>query len=467
MPTSAPEPTETVHTHQTASPVEPLVESVRRAIDSGDYQTLHPTLATLHPADFADLLEYLDRDARRSLLTALQETLPIAVLAELDGGIRDEVLDLLPDRFLSQALGQLDSDDAVDIVEDLDPREAKSLLSQVETGARWAVEDALRYPQYSAGRLMERAFVALPEGFQVGQAIDFMREAETLPSDFYVLYLVDTQFRPVGTVALSRLMRAPRATQLSAIATREITSYPPEMDQEELAYRFRQYGLVTVPITDARSGRLLGVVTVDDVVHVIDEEAEDDLLKLVGLAGGESDMQESLVVTARSRFVWLFVNLLTAIAAAIVIFYFQDAIDERALLAVLLPIVASMGGNAGTQTLAVAVRALATKTLARANAWRYVRKEALVGLINGIAFALIAGAGASLIFPDEGWLLGLAVALAMVVNLLVAALSGTLIPLTLQRLGVDPANASTVFLTTITDVIGFLAFLGLAVWLLA
>lgn len=444
------------------TPAERLVGLVREAIEGEALGAVAAALRELHPADLADLIEYLDRDDRRSLVEGLDSLFTPAVLSELNEEVRENIIDWLPDAQVQSAFEALEADDAADLAEDFDEEEKARYLSAVDESERALLEAQLAYPDYSAGRLMSRNFVVTPEGWTVGQAIDYLRaeENEELPTDFFQVYLIDPAYRPIASVALSRIMREAREIPLKSIAWDQLRSFAPTYDQEELAYKFRQYGLVEVPVVEEGSGRMLGVVTVDDVLHVIDEEAEDDMLKLVGLQGGESDVQAGWWRTSRSRFIWLFVNLVTVVIAAAVIAQFSGLIETYGTLAVLLPIVASMGGNSGTQTLAVAVRGLATKELSLQNAGVFVRKELLVGLFNGAAFALITAMAVLVIYREPA--LALTIALAMVLNLTVAPLSGTLIPIALERNGIDPANASAVFLTTITDVVGFFAFLGLA-----
>ena len=456
-------PDETQIKTRELTPAEALLDPVRDALVTGNISTLRQELSQLHPADFADLVEYLDASDRKALVHQQNALFTPDVLTEMNTGVRESVINWLPDLAVSAALKALEADDAVDLAEELSDAELARYLSGVEASERASIEQSLAYPEYSAGRLMSRDFVVAPQNWTVGETLDFLRaeENDSLPREFYQLYLIDPAYRPIATVSLSRVMREARAVKLADLVQGEaLRSFSPTYDQEELAFKFRQYHLVEAPIVEEETGRIVGVVTVDDVLEVIDEEAEDDLLKLVGLQGGESDVQVRWWATARSRFVWLFVNLATVVIAAAVIAQFSDVIEMDGRLAVLLPIVASMGGNAGTQTLAVAVRGLATKDLSLKNATPFVRKELFVGFINGLGFAFIAAMAVILIYGEP--MLGLVIAISMVLNMLIAPLSGALIPIALERNGIDPANASAVFLTTITDVVGFFAFLGLA-----
>ena len=379
------------------------------------------------------------------------------MIAYLDPAVREEAIEQLGPRGLARALSALDSDDAVEIFEDLDEEFQSRILATLPKAYRTLLEESLSYPEDSAGRLMQRETVTVPSAWTVGETIDYMREAEELPDDFYDLFVVSPLHKPIGSIPLSRVLRTKRPVRLTEIMETDLHVMPVDMDQEDVAYQFRQYGLVSAPVVDG-AGRLLGVITVDDVVHVIDEEAEDDLMKLGGVS--ETDLYVAVFDTAKARLSWLVVNLLTAVLASLVIGFYEETIEKVVALAVLMPIVASMGGNAGTQTLTVAVRAIAMKDLTAANALRFVGKELLVGAFNGVVFALLAGLVAWLWFSSPG--LGIVIAAAMIVNMIVAGLSGTLIPLGLERIGVDPAIASSVFLTTVTDVVGFLSFLGLA-----
>jgi len=435
-----------------------LVRRVETALDEGRPEEARLLVATLRPGDAADVFEALPRDDRESLAEALGAGLDPEVLTELDGAILEDILGRLSPSYLARLILELDSDEAVYVLENMDDEAREETLRFVPAPDRATVLESLSFPEESAGRLMQRELIAVPAYWTVGQVIDYCRETRDLPDEFYEIYVIDPRHRPIGHVPLNRLLRTRRPKLLREIMDEDSTLIPVEMDQEEVAFQFRQYRLASAPVVDA-DGRLVGVITFDDIVDVVEEEAEEDLMRLSGVAA-ESDLFEPALRTARTRSTWLFVNLLTAILASIVIAFFDGTIEQMVALAVLLPIVASMGGNAGTQTLTVAVRALATRELTAANAVRIVGKEAVVGGLNGIVFAILMGLIASLWFQSPG--IGLVIASAMVINLLVAGLAGILIPLGLARAGIDPAVAASVFLTTITDVIGFLAFLGLA-----
>jgi magnesium transporter len=434
-----------------------LAEAVSDALDQGDEMQARALADELHEADLADLLEYLDRDERLQLIKVLGADFDLEVLTFLDVAVREEIIEALEPLHIAASLSDLDSDDAVDIMEDLDEEQQQRVLAALPRAERLVLEESLSFPEDAAGRIMQRELLAVPSNWTVGETIDYMRSARDLPDDFYDLYIVDPKHQPLGYVPLSRAMRTRRPVKLTEIMEENIRTVPTSMDQEEVAYLFRQYGLVSAPVVDP-AGRLVGVVTVDDVVHIIDEEAEEDLLKLAGVQ--ETDLYSAVLDTTKARFTWLLINLFTAVAASVVIALFEDTLERIVALAVLMPIVASMGGNAGTQTLTVAVRAIAMRDLSPGNALRFVWKELLVGLVNGLMFAVVAGAVAWFWFDTPS--IGLIIAAAMVINLVVAALSGALVPLGLEKVGVDPAVASSVVLTTVTDVIGFFAFLGLA-----
>nr|CAK32552.1 divalent cation transporter [uncultured organism] len=434
-----------------------LIHGVEDALEAGRDEAALALTAELHEADLADLLESLTHDERRQLIEVLGEAFYPEVLPYIDAAVREEVIDQLGPERLARLLSALDSDDAVEVFEDLDEEFQHRILTALPQAYRHILEESLSYPEDSAGRIMQREMVVIPSAWTLGETIDYMRAAEDLPDDFYDLYIVNPKHHPIGFIPLSRALRTRRPVRLTEIMETDMKVIPLTMDQEEVAYLFHQYGLVSAPVVD-EAGRLVGVITVDDVVHVIHEEAEEDIMKLAGVQ--EPDLYSAFLATTRARFPWLVVNLMTAIVASIVIGLFEATIERIVALAVLMPIVASMGGNAGTQTLTVAVRALAMKDLTEANTRRFVGKELLIGAANGLLFAVLAGLVTWLWFSSPA--IGLVIAAAMVVNMAVAGLAGTLIPIGLERMGVDPAIASSVFVTTVTDVVGFLAFLGLA-----
>ncbi|TCP62961.1 magnesium transporter [Rhodovulum bhavnagarense] len=434
------------------------VAAIRLAVAAGDRTRLGALLEPLHPADIADLLEQIDSGHRREILLLGAGFFDGAILSELDESLREEVISFMPSDVLAEAVRDLDSDDVVDLLEDLGAPQQEVILGALETADRVAVEQALTYPEFSAGRLMQREVVRAPEHWTVGEAIDHLRaNEEALPDQFYHVIVVDPGMRPVGYVTLGKLLSSRRSVRLSELFEDSFRTIPVTQPESEVAYAFNQYHLISAPVVDD-AGRLVGVVTIDDAMNVLDEEHEEDILRLAGV--GESSLSDRVVETTRQRFPWLFVNLMTAIVASLVIAQFEGAIAQVVALAVLMPIIASMGGNAGTQSLTVAVRALATKDLTGSNVWRVVRREVAVGLINGAIFALVMGCVGLVWFGSAA--LGGVIAAAMVINLGVAALAGILIPVTLDRLGVDPALASGTFVTTVTDVVGFFAFLGLA-----
>jgi len=431
--------------------------AVTRAIDEGNGRRLYRLIRPLHPADFADLIERCSGEERRLLVTVVGRFFDPDILAELDETVREEIIPYLGDEILAQAVAALPSDDAVDILGELDAAEQARVLMAIPERDRVLAEEGLSYEDESAGRLMQRETVAVPRHWTVGQTIDFLRTHNELPDDFYDLFVIGSDHRPLGKLALSRLLRAKRPVLVADIMEARFHRVLVHMDQEDVAMLFRQYGLVSAPVVD-EDDILIGMITVDDVVDVIDEEAEEDLMRLGGVA--EDDLHGGLVVTTRSRFSWLAVNLVTAIVASGVIGAFETTIEKMVALAVLMPIVASMGGNAGTQSLTVAVRALAMRELTATNAAKFVIKETTVGSLNGVALALLAGGVSWIWFGDPQ--IAAVLALAMVINLVVAGFCGTMIPIGLDRMKFDPAIASTVFLTTVTDVVGFFAFLGLA-----
>ena len=419
-------------------------------------------LRDLHHADTADLLEHLSADDRVRVVETLRDDFDPEILSELDETIREQVVDTLGLDEVAAALVEMDSDDALEVIEELNEEEQQQILGAIPAGERTLIEEGLAYPQDSAGRLMQREVVTVPEFWDVGQTIDFLRQNadaddNALPDQFYDIFIVDPKHRPVGTLSLSRLLRTPRSTGVGDVMEPEMKLLSVMTDQEDVAYVFRQRDLVSAPVIDD-AGRLVGTITIDDVVDVIHEEHEEDIMRLGGVK--EDDFYEATLDTTKARFTWLLVNLGTAVLASMVIGLFDATLEQMVALAILMPIVASMGGNAGTQTLTVSVRALAMKELTPTNANRVVGKELLVGAFNGVLFAVLTGGVAWFWFGSP--MLGVVIGLAMIVNMLVAGLAGTTIPLALDRMGVDPAVASSVFLTTVTDVVGFFVFLGLA-----
>jgi len=433
------------------------VAQILFALDRDDRDALVELMDPLHPADIADLLEQINAYDRGRLIRLYDKEFDGDILSELDESIREEVISALNPEVLADAVRDLDSDDVVDLLEDLEEPQQEAILDALEDSDRVAIEQSLSYPENSAGRLMQREVVTAPEHWTVGQAIDHMREAEELPEQFYHVVIVDPRMHPVGQVTLGRLMSSRRTKPLIEILEDTFQVIPVGQDEEDVAYAFNQYHLISAPVVD-EGGRLVGAITIDDAMAVLDEEHEEDILRLAGV--GEGSLSDRVSETTKQRFPWLAVNLATAIFASLVIAQFEATIAQFVALAVLMPIVASMGGNAGTQSLTVAVRALATRDLTGSNVWRVIRREVLVGLINGGIFAVVMGVIGVVWFGTP--MLGVVIAAAMVINLVVAGLAGTVIPVILDRIGIDPALASGAFVTTVTDVVGFFAFLGLA-----
>ena len=434
-----------------------LVATITASLDKERRFEARIQVEPLRAPECADLLQLLRPELRFRLIEYMRPDFDPKILPELEGDIRDEIAEQLGTRSLANAIRRLELDDALEFFETLDEQKQSVIFEKIPAKLRDSVKEGLNFPEDSAGRLMERDFVAVPAFWTVGQIIDFLREAGDLPNDFYDIFVVDPAHRAIGTAALSRVLRSQRSIIVRDIMISGIVTVPAMMDQEEVAYLFSQQNLVSAPVTD-NANRLIGTLTVDDVLDVIQEEAEEDIMHLGGVSS--DDFYSAAVETGRSRFSWLFVNLLTAIFASIVISFFEGTIEKIVMLAVLMPIVASMGGNAGTQTMTVAVRALATKELTTSNAMRVLGKESLVGIYNGVLFALLVGCVAW--YWADSWKIGVVMAIAMIVTLILAAVSGMAIPLVLSRTGIDPAIASSVLLTTITDVVAFSVFLGLA-----
>ncbi|MDF1728325.1 MAG: magnesium transporter [Sulfitobacter sp.] len=436
------------------------ISAILYAVEIEDRERLIALMEPLHAADIADLLEQVNAFDRSRLIRLYDKEFDGEILSELDEGIREDVIAVLTPQVLQEAVRELDSDDVVDLIEDLEIDQQNQILGALESTERVAVQQALNYPEYSAGRLMQREVVMAPEHWTVGQAIDHLRRTpeEDLPDQFYHIVMVDPRLHPVGNITLGKLMRSRRETPLRDLLEQTFQIIPATRYEGDVAYAFNQYHLISAPVVDDE-GRLIGIITIDDAMAVLDEEHGEDILRLAGV-DAESTLSDSIRATTRRRLPWLAVNLVTAIAASLVIAQFEVALAQIVALAVLMPIVASMGGNAGTQSLTVAVRAIATKDLTGANVWRVIRRECLVGLINGTIFAVVMGIVGLIWFGSPG--LGYVIAAAMVVNMVVAGLAGTGIPILLERAGVDPALASGAFVTTVTDVVGFFAFLGLA-----
>jgi magnesium transporter len=434
-----------------------FVRDVLDAVADGDDETARALVAELHPADIADLIELAPGDERGDLIEALAGIVDADVYAELNEHVREDVIDEMEPQQVADLAAQLDTDDAVALIEDLEQEEQLAVLRAMEPDDRAAVEEALTFGEETAGRLMQRDLIAVPEHWKVGQVIDYLRSSDELATDFWEVFVVSPNHHPVGTCKLSTILRSPRSTAVSDVMSRKQTLIPVDMDQEEVALKFQKYALISAAVVDG-SGRLVGMITVDDIVHIIQEEAGEDVLLLSG--AGEGDINEPVVDTYKARVRWLAANLVTALVAATVIRFFEDSIARMAVLAALMPIVAGVGGNAGTQTLAVTVRAIATNQLTGSNHWRAVWREIRVALMNGLTIAFLIGIGVTLVLNSAQ--LGLVIAAAMMTNIVIAGLAGVLVPLGLEKAGADPAVASSVFVTMVTDSMGFLVFLGLA-----
>ena len=434
-----------------------FVRSVEDALEAGASGELYDLVEPLHPADVADLLELFEREDRHRLATEITDLMTSEVVAELNDYVREEMMEALPADAVAQIAEQLETDDAVQLIEDLDEDDQKAILAELDPEDRIAIQTALSYPEETAGRLMSREFVAVPEHITVGDLIDFLRDGRDLPEDFFEVFVVDQRLHPVGTCQLSWVLRTPRDVALGDVMKRDQTLIPAELDQEEVALMFQKYGLISAAVVDD-DGRLVGQMTVDDIVHIISEEAGEDALLMSG--AGEGDINEPIREAYSSRVRWLVANLGTALVASLIIAAFGAAIEQLVALAVLMPIVASIGGNAGTQTMAVTVRAIAMNQLTRSNTGRILMRELRVAILNGVTIAVLIGLATAAIFTP---MLGAVIAAAMVVNVITAGLAGVLVPVAFDRLDQDPAVASSVFVTMITDSMGFFAFLGLAV----
>ncbi|MBT6134622.1 MAG: magnesium transporter, partial [Kordiimonadaceae bacterium] len=427
------------------------------ALDQLNKEQVDFLLRPLHSADIADVFEQLNDNHRKLLTSLIGSRMEPDVLSELDDSTLDDVITEMDDKDVARAVSQMESDDAVHVLEDMDENEQRKIIDALPDKDRLIVKEGLSYPEDSAGRLLQKNLVSVPGLWTVGAVIDYFLIEENLPDEFYEVFIVDPMHHPIGTAALNKIVRSDRDKKISEIMEKEPTLVRVDTDQEEVAYLFRQYDLTSMGVVDD-GGRLIGVITFDDVVDVIEEEAEEDLMLMSGIQ--ETDITESVFVASKNRVTWLIVNLGTAILASMVIAMFDATINEMVALAVLMPIVASMGGNAGTQTMTVTVRAIATRELTATNMKRIIFREFSIALLNGVIIAILIG-GLSWVWFDNT-LLGLVMGVAMIVNMIMAGLAGILIPITLDKVNIDPALASSIFVTTITDVIGFFAFLGLA-----
>lgn len=434
-----------------------FIDAVRESLEEGDVGRTYDLVEPLHPADIADLFELLEPDKRGMLATAITDLMSGEVISELNDYVRDHMIEALPAAAVASIAEQLDTDDAVQLIEDLDPKDQRAILDELDPENRAAIESALSYPEETAGRLMQRELIAVPEHLTVGDLIDYMREQEDLPTDFWEVFIVDHRHRPIGACQLSWILRCPRYIPLTDVMQRDQTLIPVMMDQEEVALRFQKYALISAAVVD-ENGRLLGQLTVDDIVHIISEEAGEDALLMSG--AGDGDINEPIRDAYSSRVRWLIANLGTALMASFIISAFDAAITKLVALAVLMPIVASIGGNAGTQTMAVSVRALAMNQLTKSNTRRILWREMRVAMLNGATVGTLIGVATGLIFTP---MLGLVIATAAIINTITAGLAGVAVPVIFDRLKQDPAVASSVFVTMITDCMGFFAFLGLAV----
>jgi magnesium transporter len=435
-----------------------FVAEITRAIQAADTAFLREIVGELHEADLGDLIAALEPDDRVSLVELTGADFDFSALNEVDDSVREEILEELEPETVAEGVRELESDDAVELLEGLDEEDQEEILEKLPLSERVALERRLLYPENSAGRRMQTEFIAVPPDWNVGQAIDYMRETPELPDRFYEIYAVDAAQHWQGAVSLDALLRSRRPVPLADLIDEDRRRVSVMDDQGEVARLFGKYNLVAAPVVDT-ANRLVGVITIDDVVDVIEEEADEDLKALGGVTSDE-ELSDNVWTIARGRFNWLLVNLATAFLASSVLGLFQGQLEQMVALAVLAPIVASQGGNAATQTMTVAVRALATRELGPNNAYRVIMREGMVGLVNGLAFAVITGIAAVAWFKIPA--LGIVIGLAMVCNLIAGALGGILIPMVLERVQADPAVASGTFVTTVTDVVGFFSFLGIA-----
>ena len=437
-----------------------LINVFNKKIKDNDTDFLNKTLKELHPSDSADIIENLLSEDRAKLIELEGFHLDPEIFIELNESIQTEIFIILSTESIVNILKRLESDNALKILENLNEEKKNIVLNKLPPKDRFLLQEGLSYPEDSAARIMQREFTAVPSDWSVGQTIDYLRENKDLPEEFLEIFIIDSDFKPIGTVSSSKVLRTPRESKMNTIMNEMQVLIPVKMDKEEVGHIFENYNLVSAGVVD-KNNKLVGMITGDDVFTILKEEAEEDVLRLAGV--GDEEITDSIFQKTKRRFNWLLLNLLTALLATWVISIFGATIEQMVALAFLMPIVASMGGNAGMQTLAVTIRALATKEISSGNFGKILTKEFIIGILNGIIFAVITGAIVQLWFKDYN--LSLLIAISMILNMIVAGLFGILVPISLKKFNIDPAIASSVFVTTITDVIGFLSFLGLGAYL--
>ena len=433
------------------------LDRLRGYLAARDELDIGELMAPLHASDTGDVLEVLDQNERVELVRLLGDRFDFTALTEVDDTVRTDLMEELPNEDIARGVSTLDNDDAVAILEDIDAPDREEILAQIPAFERLSLRRSLDFPEDSAGRRMQTEFIAIPPFWTVGQTIDYLREEQDLPDEFFQIYVVDPSYSLLGTIPLDKFLRSKRHVKIDAIMNSNVIEVEAGQDQEEAARTFERYDLVEVAVVD-ENRRLVGVLTIDDMVDVIHEEASEDIKLLAGV--GDEEISDNVVMAVRSRATWLVVNLVTAILASLVIGLFDATLEQMVALAVLMPIVASMGGNAGTQTMTITVRALALRELDRRRMGKLILREMTVGLVNGGLFAILIGLITAVRFGN--WGLGVVIGMAMIVNMICAGTAGVLVPLALNKLKVDPAIASSTFVTTVTDVVGFFAFLGLA-----
>ncbi len=436
-----------------------FIKIIEEKIKLSDSQFIDNSLKELHPSDSADIIENLSIENRSKLIELEGFNIEPEIFVELNESIQSEILLLLSINSIANLLKKLESDDAITILENIDQSKKDSVLNLLPPQDRFLLEEGLGYPEDSAARIMQREFTAIPSNWSVGQTIDYLRESKNLPDEFLEIFIVDTDFKPIGTVPSSKVLRAPRDNKMNSIMREMQVLIPVNMDQEEVGHTFENYNLTSAGVVD-KNNKLVGMITSDDILTIVKEEAEEDVLRLAGV--GDEEITDGIFKKTKRRFNWLLLNLFTAFLATWVISIFGATIEQMVALAFLMPIVASMGGNAGMQTLAVTIRAIATQKLSTTNISKTVSKEFAIGILNGIIFAIISSVIVFLWFKDLN--LSIIIAVSMVLNMIVAGLFGILVPVTLKKYKVDPAISSSVFVTTITDVIGFLSFLGVGAY---